>query len=212
MIIIRNPLNKVRLVARFCGCIIAVGLIVVPNTSSFALNRIDSDGDKLNDELELKFKSDRLVADTDDDGYSDGIEVQNGYSPTDAKPIKLEKKIHVSLTKQRLSYYLGGVVLGSMTISSGKASMPTPQGQFVIMNKHPRAWSKLAGLWMPYWMGFAQGKYGIHELPQWPNGRWEGEQHLGIPVSHGCIRIGKNDAQQLYEWTPVGTKLIISNN
>ena len=63
---------------------------------------------------------------------------------------------------------------------------------------------------MPYWMAItATGKYGIHELPVWPNGYREGEDHLGRPVSHGCIRLGLDSAKFMYEWSNIGTPIFI---
>jgi lipoprotein-anchoring transpeptidase ErfK/SrfK len=53
------------------------------------------------------------------------------------------------------------------------------------------------------------GSFGLHELPIWPNGYREGQDHLGIPVSHGCIRLGVGPAQFLYNWAEVGTPVII---
>lgn len=173
------------------------------------LSDLDTDHDGLNDSLEIAFGTSVVKQDTDGDGYTDGIEVSRGYDPRNSRPIQLEKRIEVFLTKQRLSYYLGSVSLGEVIISSGKWDWPTPLGTFRIINKSPKAWSKLAGLWMPYWMGFAGGKFGIHDLPVWPNGKKEGENHLGKPVSHGCIRVSSHNAKALYDWTPIGTKLII---
>lgn len=173
------------------------------------VNAADTDHDGLSDELEASFGTNILQIDSDGDGYSDGIEVAAGYDPRNSSRVKLPKHIEVFLTKQRLSYYLGSVRLGEMRISSGKWNWPTPTGTFKIINKSPKAWSKLAGLWMPYWMGFAGGKFGIHDLPVWPNGKKEGESHIGKPVSHGCIRVATSNAKTLYQWTPIGTKLII---
>lgn len=109
---------------------------------------------------------------------------------------------------QRLYYYLDDFLLGSFPISAGKASTPTPKGQYHIINKHPNAWSPL-GLWMPYWMGLGTGRFGIHELPYWPSGYREGENHLGIPVSNGCVRLGIGPAEFLYNWVRVGTPVYI---
>lgn len=173
------------------------------------LTSVDSDGDGLNDAFELAFGSNPTLKDSDNDGFDDKKEIWSGYDPRTSSPKKIAKKIVVTLAKQRLSYYVNDIRLGTAVISSGKWNLPTPKGAFDIQNKSLRAWSKLAGLWMPYWMGFNGGKFGIHELPEWPNGYKEGENHLGKPVSHGCIRLGVADAQTLYEWTPVGTKLII---
>lgn len=110
--------------------------------------------------------------------------------------------------KQRVYYYLGETQIGSFPVSAGKASMPTPKGEFSIINKHPKAWSSY-GLWMPYWQGLGTGHFGFHELPVWPSGYREGEDHLGIAVSHGCIRLGVGPAEFLYKWAPVGTKVLI---
>ena len=59
-------------------------------------------------------------------------------------------------------------------------------------------------------MPFIGTKYGLHELPEWPGGKKEGEDHLGTPVSGGCIRLGVGAAKELYEWADVGTEVIIS--
>lgn len=118
---------------------------------------------------------------------------------------RMPKNIKIDVgPKQRLYYYLGDVQLGSFPISAGKAISPTPKGNFKIINKHPKAWSPY-GLWMPYWLGLGTGRFGIHELPIWPNGYREGQNHLGIPVSHGCIRLGIGPAKFLYNWVEIGT-------
>ncbi|NCB20597.1 MAG: murein L,D-transpeptidase [Clostridia bacterium] len=119
------------------------------------------------------------------------------------------KNIKVLLgDKQRLYYYLDDVELGSFPVSAGKASTPTPKGNYRIVNKHPKAWSSY-GLWMPFWLGLANGRFGFHELPIWPNGYREGEDHLGVPVSHGCIRLGIGPAEYLYNWADIGTAVEI---
>lgn len=174
-----------------------------------SLSVVDTDGDRLSDAFEIQFGTDLTQKDTDGDGFSDKSEIWAGYDPRTKEPRLVTKKIEVTLAKQELKYYVNNVLLHQTIVSSGKWNWPTPVGEFKIINKHPRAWSKLAGLWMPYWMGFAGGKFGIHDLPEWPNGKKEGLNHLGKPVSHGCIRLSSAEAKELYAWTPVGTKLII---
>ncbi len=120
------------------------------------------------------------------------------------------KYIQVSLKTQTLYQYEGENLIAQYTISSGAASTPTPKGTFTVNSKHPRAWSNSAKLWMPYWMAFIGSTYGLHELPEWPNGYKEGQNHLGIPVSHGCIRLGVGDAKKIYEWIEVGTPIVIN--
>lgn len=172
------------------------------------LTEVDQDNDGLNDGYELALQTDLKNPDSDNDGYLDGDEFLNEYDPRTAEPVKLKKQIRVYLSDQRLKYFLGPVRLGEHIVSTGKVSTPTPIGEFTIEKKNKNAWSNMAGLWMPWWMSF-NGVYAIHELPEWPNGAKEGANHLGIPVSHGCIRLGIGPAENLYDWTAVGTKLII---
>lgn len=177
------------------------------NAEPLKLEDSDVDNDGLSDRMELNFGTNPTVADTDGDGYNDGIEVENAFDPMDPDKILLEKRIEVNLAKQEMSYFLGGVRMGKFKVSSGKNNS-TPSGHFIITNKSLKAWSPY-GLWMPYWMGLDTGKFGIHELPVWPSGYREGEDHLGIPVSHGCVRVGVGPAEFLYNWAPIGTKVFI---
>jgi lipoprotein-anchoring transpeptidase ErfK/SrfK len=120
------------------------------------------------------------------------------------------KYIDVNLATQIMTIFDNGRLLDAFLISSGKPGMNTPQGTHQIYNKHPRPWSKQYGLYMPYWMAItSDGKYGIHELPEWPGGYKEGQNHLGIPVSHGCMRLGIGPAETLYNWAEIGTPVII---
>ena len=165
---------------------------------SLAATPLDSDNDGLSDELELKFKTDPHNPDSDFDGFKDGNEVDWGYNPLSTSSIKLIQKIEVDLKNQKLSYFVSGIKLREFTVSTGKKSTPTPRGEYKISNKIIKAWSKDYGLWMPYWLGLSGG-IGIHELPIWPSGYREGENHLGTPVSHGCIRLGLKDAAYIYD-------------
>lgn len=168
------------------------------------LEESDFDGDGLSDRMELKFKTDIKNRDTDGDGFTDGGEVYSGYNPLLGNGAKLEKRIDISTYSQKLFYFMGGVLVYVMPVSSGVYDT-TPKGVFHIQNKNIKAWSSY-GLWMPYWMALtADGKYGIHELPIWPNGYREGEDHLGTPVSHGCVRLGTEMAEKIYNLTDVGT-------
>lgn len=128
---------------------------------------------------------------------------------TTTAPVVGKKSLLIDLSDQRLYQKIDDVIVGTFVVSSGKARTPTPVGTFKIETKSPKAWSGSAKLWMPYWMGFKRWTYGIHELPEWPGGKKEGKEHLGIPVSHGCVRVGEVVAKTLYEWTPIGTPVTI---
>lgn len=127
------------------------------------------------------------------------------------KPLMNEGKyIDISLAHQNMVLFENGRFVDAYLVSSGKKGMDTPIGNFKIENKTPRAWSKKYGLYMPNWMAIEpSGKYGIHELPEWPGGYKEGASHLGVPVSHGCVRLGEGPAKRVYDWAEVGTSVII---
>ena len=124
--------------------------------------------------------------------------------------IAIGKYIDISLKYQNMVIFEDGKVLDAYQISSGKKGMDTPTGTFKVENKSPKAWSKTYSLWMPNWMAFLpSGEMGIHELPIWPGGYQEGANHLGTPVSHGCVRLGVGAAKRVYDWADVGTLIII---
>jgi lipoprotein-anchoring transpeptidase ErfK/SrfK len=135
----------------------------------------------------------------------------NAVAPSEPVEAKITdgKYIDINLAKQNLSTFENGKMLGTYKVSSGKRGMATPTGTFHVMSKASRAYSKKYKLYMPYWMQFTGAGHGIHELPEWPNGYKEGANHLGIPVSHGCVRLGVGPAKTVYGWAEIGTPIII---
>lgn len=119
------------------------------------------------------------------------------------------KYIDINLRYQTLSIFENGKNKGTFRVSTGKRGMPTPTGHFSILAKKERAYSRRYGLYMPYFMQFSYSGHGIHELPEWPSGYKEGANHLGIPVSHGCVRLGVGPARTVYNFADVGTPVII---
>jgi len=119
------------------------------------------------------------------------------------------KYIDINLAKQHLSIFEDGGRLGTYRISTGKRGMATPTGNFKILAKRGKAWSNKYKLYMPYFMQFTGVGHGIHELPEWPGGYKEGAAHLGIPVSHGCVRLGIGPAATVYAFAEVGTPVVI---
>ncbi len=179
------------------------------NPEKIKIGESDVDADGLSDYFELKFKTDPLNPDSDADGRKDGLEVDQGYDPLSTSTKKIVQRIEIDTKTQKLMYYVGGIAWREFTVSSGKPGMATPKGKFKIINKSPKAWSKAYQLWMPYWLGLSHGEFGIHELPLWPSGYREGENHLGKPVSHGCVRLGIGPAQYLFDRVATGVEVTI---
>jgi len=65
---------------------------------------------------------------------------------------------------------------------------------------------------MPHWLGIywaGSTENGIHALPILSSGQtlWAG--YLGQPVSYGCIVLGTQEAELLYNWAQIGTLVSI---
>lgn len=143
--------------------------------------------------------------------------VVNTVAPSEVKifpdeglvPGRFEGKyIDIDLTLQKLCLIDGSNIVNCYVISSGKASMPTPTGTFQIFEKNPRRWSTQYSMWLPWWQQFKAGGWGIHELPE--TATWkEVPDHLGTPISHGCVRLGVGPAETVYNWTEIGTTVYI---
>jgi len=136
-------------------------------------------------------------------------EILESYVATTEASIAEGKYIDINLAKQQLSIFEDGDRLGTYQVSTGKRGMATPTGTFKVMSKRGRAWSRKYNLYMPYWMQFTGAGHGIHELPEWKNGYKEGANHLGTPVSHGCVRLGVGPAAKVYGWAEIGTPVVI---
>ena len=121
------------------------------------------------------------------------------------------KRILVSISQQHLYAYEGDTLVYSFIASTGMNNS-TRVGQFEILDKIPNAYGATWNIWMPNWMGIYYAgslEDGIHALPILSNGSrlWAG--YLGTPISFGCIVLGVQDAQTLYDWAEVGTTVEI---
>ncbi len=116
--------------------------------------------------------------------------------------------LDIDLAAQKLCRVESTNIIDCFVISSGKPGMATPTGTFTINDKNPRHWSNKYSMWLPYWQQFKTGGWGIHELPETDTWK-EVADHLGTPISHGCVRLGVGPAQTVYDWTSMGTPVYI---
>ncbi len=123
--------------------------------------------------------------------------------------IVIGRYVDIDLTNQNLYIFENGQEKGAFKVSTGIRGMNTPTGEFKVMGKYTRPWSKTYGLFMPWFIQFTSQGHGIHELPEWPGGYKEGVNHLGIPVSHGCVRLGIGPAREVYDFVYKGTPILI---
>ncbi len=96
---------------------------------------------------------------------------------------------------------------------SGRATWPPP-GRYKVFSKSPFARALRGGLTMEHMVRFLQppGKAstGFHSIPRTRNGTpIQTEDELGQFRSSGCVRQRDDKAEQLYEWAPLGTRVVV---
>jgi len=112
-----------------------------------------------------------------------------------------DKYIEIDLSRQ-VGYAIDdGDVIFSGKISSGKPGHRTPVGFFRISEKKRYHKSNLypkpnGGASMPFMMRLSGSAVALH------TGR------IGrVPLSHGCIRLGRSFSSRLFAWAPTGTSV-----
>ncbi len=119
-----------------------------------------------------------------------------------------EKWIDVNLSTQTLAAYEGNQVVYTARVSTGIARYPTPVGTFRIQRKY--RYSDMSGGShargdyyylpnVPYCMYYYAG-YSLHGT------YWH--SNFGTPMSHGCTNLSIADAAWLFDWAPIGTKVV----
>lgn len=171
------------------------------------LIQIDSDKDYLNDAWEIALGTSLMNPDSDGDKYLDGTEVAASFDPLNAEPVKREKKITVDVATQHLEYYFDDILFGSFPISGGVASMPTPKGEFTVLDKVPVKHYGGADFDYP------NTKWNLHfttkQLRYYIHGAYW-HNNFGKPMSHGCVNVSYENMKPLYWWAQVGTKVFIN--
>ena len=124
-------------------------------------------------------------------------------------------KIHYSIIADKeskvLTWKRGSEIMKTYPIAIGAVDTKTPEGEFIVINKvvNP-VWYIMGEQYPPdspknllgsRWIGLTQKGYGIHGTRN-PNS-------IGKAASHGCIRMHNRDVEEIFQWIPVGTKVVI---
>lgn len=138
--------------------------------------------------------------------------------------------VEISLEEQRGLLLVEGAIAMDFPVATGKSSHPTPKGHYQIIEKKkdyssnlygkifdadgnvvvsdadtrrdvPPEGGSFVGARMPYWMRLTNGGVGMHVgyVP-------------GRPASHGCIRLKRSTARDLFELTRIGTPVVIGDH
>jgi peptidoglycan hydrolase-like protein with peptidoglycan-binding domain len=103
------------------------------------------------------------------------------------------KRAEILLDRQVALLIAGDKVVRTIPVSSGKASTPTPPGDYRVYAKIQRWWSVPFREWLPYALPFVGG-IAFHEFGDVP----------AYPASHGCVRQSPTVASWTYDFADVG--------
>jgi len=161
---------------------------------------IDTDKDGLSDKIEEGLGTDMNNSDTDGDGYVDGVEVASGFNPlVGNRDRNIERHVVIDLSKQQMRYFMNGIEIGKVAVSTGVPGLDTPRGEFKIIRKVPKI--DYIGINYSYkntrWNLEFKKSFYLHGA-YWHN------QFGKKPMSHGCVNIAYKDAEKIYKFLDVG--------
>jgi lipoprotein-anchoring transpeptidase ErfK/SrfK len=114
----------------------------------------------------------------------------------------------VSLQDRKLALVENGRVKKIYTVAVGRPSSPSPVGSFKIARRVANPVYQHDGKTVQpgpsnpvgtRWMGLSIAGYGIHGTNE--------PRSIGKAASHGCIRMAKNDLEELYSLVAVGDRV-----
>lgn len=134
-----------------------------------------------------------------------------GVVATSSPDTATDKRIVIKKSEEMLYAYEGDVLVLTQPVSTGLELTPTPTGTFFVYRKMPDSYMQgpvpgvsdqyydLPGV--PWDLYFTQSGAAIHGA-YWHN-------NFGRPWSHGCVNLPPAAAEELYEWAPLGTPVIV---
>ena len=138
---------------------------------------------------------------------------------TPAAAAGVEKAVVVRLGSQTLTAYRDGKPILRTPVTTGRPALPTPVGSYAI---HFRAspyvfispWPQGSAYWYPptpvtWAMYFYDGDF-LHNDPGEPSSAYGAGSEYGPYASHGCVHVPYDAMAFLYNWLPVGARVIVS--
>ena len=132
-------------------------------------------------------------------------------------PKTIENGIIINIPEFKLYYFNNGNLENSYKIAIGRVDWETPSGSFYVdrKSKNP-TWRVPPGMLRKlnvdekivppgpdnplgkYWIGLSMPHIGLHSTNQ--------PRSIGKAVSHGCMRLNPNDAENLFNDVEIGTE------
>jgi lipoprotein-anchoring transpeptidase ErfK/SrfK len=141
----------------------------------------------------------------------------------DTTPDKLIM-VSVATTGQTLRAYQDGVLVHEDYVTTGEPQLPTPPGIYHVQTKYapyefispwpPGSPFYYPPSWTHFAMLFREGGYFLHDAP-WravygPGTNLPHASDPGEPIgTHGCVNLPYPDMVWLWNWTPIGTTVVV---
>jgi lipoprotein-anchoring transpeptidase ErfK/SrfK len=131
-------------------------------------------------------------------------------APITANNTAHKRQIVISIADRKLALLEDSRVVKTYPIAVGTRSTPSPDGDFVIINRAKDPIYRHADLEVPpgkdnplgsRWMGLSLKGYGIHGTNV--------QSSVGKAASHGCFRMRKQDVEELYTMVHVGDTVTV---
>lgn len=136
-----------------------------------------------------------------------------GWIPTsDVRLTRVPWELRISLSARQLTVLDRGQVVQRYSVAIGAPDAPTPTGRFAVTDRLTT--------------GDPSGPYGCcilalsakspHAIQDWTGGNriaihsTPDEGSIGLPVSHGCVRVSLGNGRWLLAHIPLGTPTLIN--
>ncbi|MDR2253538.1 MAG: L,D-transpeptidase/peptidoglycan binding protein [Bifidobacteriaceae bacterium] len=115
--------------------------------------------------------------------------------------------VDVNRTDFTATLYRGTTKIATYVISIGKPSTPTPTGEFYVYLKYEDQVMRGPAS-DPYesatqWVSYFTGGVAFHSAPWNEPNKWQ------MGVSHGCVNMKTKDAKAVFDFAPIGTKVVV---
>lgn len=119
------------------------------------------------------------------------------------------KTIIVDVLRQQLYAYSGNTRVYDFDCVTGRTGKETEVGHFKILRKDPDYFSRTYQTPMPYSLFFSEDGKAIHQTTNAMLRSYAMYVGVNSVGSHGCVGLSEEDAEAIYSWAPVNTRVDI---
>ncbi|MDP1845826.1 MAG: L,D-transpeptidase [Candidatus Moranbacteria bacterium] len=122
------------------------------------------------------------------------------------------KVIFINQLTQTGTAYENGIKLFDFNVITGDGVKITDPGEYVVVQKRRRYFSKTHNTWMPYSLFFIWNgdRKAIHEGEVPPKEHLNPKKRRSALATNGCVHVTRPEIVRLFDWAEEGkTKIII---